>query len=851
MAVNLCFSNVLGMNVLPKKGTLQDQVLDFKTLHPGRVVLIRVGELYEAHCVDAVILVESALCSSCKNDLKTCVSVQRLQTVLNHLIRCGFEIAIFEESEVICTPRHRYLSQIVSSANPQYGVLEASDTPKALQIVAVEVHADASVTACALDIQMRLCRKFSCVSMNVVSALIAGAAHPLYVLRSRPNFVPRDIEVVIVGGDPHADIAERVVSKVCIDLHISPSDFRKVSARMSRASPLTRFTQLQLGLIDESTTGVPDLVNFCIPRSSTAVVRHQVRSWLVEPPSDDEVAAIRAVIDFLQRTRNGLPPLATSPPGLHENYIRRGQGPVAILDAIKVNTSALAKMETELSLLVEAVARNVGYIVPTAAKFAALYDTIQTRIVDAYKQRDARGPYFELSLRSKSANISKALAELESTNSTLDAILSAFIEEEIIRDSRGVSLRGRSDGQNKLPVQDKSNRILPLQYTTYELRKAEEAVAAAARAALDIEARDINACYEHLASFLPTVCVVDGVVRRLQALIDHVRFSANKGWQRALKGEQTFEIKGLVPYWMDRSTAVLNGFAMSMGSTTVVTAPNAGGKTTLLRAVAALIALDQAGLSAPCDSATIPRVDNLFLRIGNLDSAVERRSSFSAEMIDMRTIMEAPGQTVALIDEPCRGTSTEEGMRLLAAIIEHMPPNVTSMISTHYHDVAKNASVQKLQLGAEVVRDDCQPTFKLTTGVCTNSLALRVALAVGLPIPIIQSARPCDDIEILLMTIFADKAQSFERLREGETAPPNLTSVLYILDTVDGIYVGESDAFVTRLRTHERTKPRIRSVFYAHIDNKTRAREIETALLKELRFHNVVLLSDADAAHGV
>eukprot|EP00966_Prymnesium_polylepis_P093946 2174798-Prymnesium_polylepis.1 len=91
--------------------------------------------------------------------------------------------------------------------------------------------------------------------MNVVSALIAGAAHPLYVLRSRPNFVPRDIEVVIVGGDPHADIAERVVSKVCIDLHISPSDFRKVSARMSRASPLTRFTQLQLGLIDESTTG--------------------------------------------------------------------------------------------------------------------------------------------------------------------------------------------------------------------------------------------------------------------------------------------------------------------------------------------------------------------------------------------------------------------------------------------------------------------------------------------------------------------------------------------------------------------------------------------------------------------
>eukprot|EP00966_Prymnesium_polylepis_P303950 7022234-Prymnesium_polylepis.1 len=62
-------------------------------------------------------------------------------------------------------------------------------------------------------------------------------------------------------------------------------------------------------------------------------------------------------------------------------------------------------METELSLLVEAVARNVGYIVPTAAKFAALYDTIQTRIVAAYKQRDARGPYFELSLRSKSENV--------------------------------------------------------------------------------------------------------------------------------------------------------------------------------------------------------------------------------------------------------------------------------------------------------------------------------------------------------------------------------------------------------------------------------------------------------------
>jgi DNA mismatch repair ATPase MutS len=303
------------------------------------------------------------------------------------------------------------------------------------------------------------------------------------------------------------------------------------------------------------------------------------------------------------------------------------------------------------------------------------------------------------------------------------------------------------------------------------------------------------------------------------------------------------------PYWMD--SAVMNRVALDCGDTVLLTAPNGGGKTTLLRAAASCVLLHQCGLAVPCKKAVIPNVDGLFLRCGSLDATLERRSSFGNEMIDLRTMINTPGIVIAFVDEPCRGTSSTEGLALLRAVLENLPPTMTVVVSTHYHELTiESQRAHHWQLDAEVVEDDCRPRFKLSNGVCRNSLALHVALAVGLPIDIVKRARRSEDVETLLLAnLYANQVQ-FERVGPLQSVGATL-STLYVLDTVDGVYVGESDHMVQRLQQHERVKPTIRCFFVARCTDKTHARRLESMLIADLKFHNVVLLSVTDARECV
>ena len=173
-------------------------------------------------------------------------------------------------------------------------------------------------------------------------------------------------------------------------------------------------------------------------------------------------------------------------------------------------------------------------------------------------------------------------------------------------------------------------------------------------------------------------------------------------------------------------------------------------------------------------------------------------------------------------------------------------------MSTHYHELSTDTipRVVRWQLGARIEEDDCVPTYHLTPGACTDSLALHVAVAVGLPIGVILSARRPDDVQTLLLVVFRDAQLVFHRV-DGQRAPPEWPSTLYVIDTVDGVYVGESDHLAQRLRVHAREKPRIRCAYAARCADKSAARALEATLIRELRFRDVALLSDADGAHRV
>ena len=121
MRAKLTYDTFIGVPC-DKKTSLLHQINTFKERDPDALVLVRVGEMYEAYGVDATLLNEHAHLDPCKTDVpKVVVHASKLPAVIRAVVRVpDLRCAIYEESPVICTPRHRYLAQVVDAAVPSY-----------------------------------------------------------------------------------------------------------------------------------------------------------------------------------------------------------------------------------------------------------------------------------------------------------------------------------------------------------------------------------------------------------------------------------------------------------------------------------------------------------------------------------------------------------------------------------------------------------------------------------------------------------------------------------------------------------------------------------------------------------
>ena len=832
--------NLLGIEC-GKKGSLPAQILEYKRIHPEKIILVRVGEMYEAVGVDAVLVVDSYIGCDMKNgEPRVAFHASKVQHVLDSLIGRGITSAIFEESDVLCTPRHRYMAQIVSPATPLYGV-DTGNTPLPLRIAGVMAHSDRTATVCLVDVQAGLCQRADQISAERAAALVLGnrVGRPVYVLRDIPAWLKHE-EVIILGASPLVDIVDRVLEQVRLCLHVE--NVRVVPMMHARCAPLPSFTLQQLGLKND--IGVPNLVDYCLPRHAPSVMRRCMLEWLSAPPSEEVSACNRTIVG---RIRGESVTIGMRVGGRAVKCVEATIPDADALRALRHNAHSLLESPIDVSGLIGHVSSQLG--VSTPVECQAIVDIIETNISDEVMCcTDARGACFTMKLNSKTSLIAEWIEAWKAANEAVNAVTEGLHEGQLVRDSRGVAFRGRPDNATKLPVFDRNSRIVQNAFTTDALRRAEHDLAVRARELVDADSRCVADCIRLLQGYMPSIRTIEAVALHVATLVEHARASVCKSWCLSTVGED-LTLGGMQPYWME--SAVVNQVSMRNGDVVILTAPNGGGKTTLLRAAASCMLLHQCGLAVPCKDAVIPNVDGIFLRCGSLDATLERRSSFASEMVDLRTILSTPGVVFAFVDEPCRGTSSTDGVALLRAVLEHLPSSLTTIVSTHYHELVVDSDrVRPWQLDAEVVDDDCRPRFKLTEGACKNSFALHVALAVGISTDIVRRARQAEDIDTLLLTnLYANEVQ-FERVGPRQTIGA-LRTALYVIDTVDGVYVGESDRIVQRIQAHERSKPTIKSFFVARCDNKSQARQLEACLINDLKFHNVVLLSIADGHHGI
>jgi DNA mismatch repair protein MutS len=176
------------------------------------------------------------------------------------------------------------------------------------------------------------------------------------------------------------------------------------------------------------------------------------------------------------------------------------------------------------------------------------------------------------------------------------------------------------------------------------------------------------------------------------------------------------------------------------------------GKSTLMRQVALTSLMAQIGSFIPAQRALLPLFDRIFTRIGASDSLAEGLSTFMVEMTETAFLLKnATPQSLVILDEIGRGTSTYDGMSLAQAILEYLVTQVRAMtfFATHYHELTglagKYAQIQNahMKVAEKAQGNSKEITFlyTLTRGPANKSYGIEVARLAGLPNQVTTLAR--------------------------------------------------------------------------------------------------------------
>ncbi|MFD2368064.1 DNA mismatch repair protein MutS [Pseudoduganella sp. GCM10020061] len=180
----------------------------------------------------------------------------------------------------------------------------------------------------------------------------------------------------------------------------------------------------------------------------------------------------------------------------------------------------------------------------------------------------------------------------------------------------------------------------------------------------------------------------------------------------------------------------------------LITGPNMGGKSTFMRQVALITLLAYVGSYVPATSATIGPIDRIFTRIGASDDLANGRSTFMVEMTESAAILNgATEQSLVLMDEVGRGTSTFDGLALAWAIARHLIETSRSftLFATHYFELTQlpdaHPSAANVHLSAVEHKDSIVFLHAVQPGPASQSYGLQVAQLAGVPQQVIKSAR--------------------------------------------------------------------------------------------------------------
>ena len=305
-------------------------------------------------------------------------------------------------------------------------------------------------------------------------------------------------------------------------------------------------------------------------------------------------------------------------------------------------------------------------------------------------------------------------------------------------------------------------------FITEELKKAEEEITGANEKVLVVEAEIFAEVRSFIAARLTEVQETAQAVAALDVLCSFADVSMKNRYVKpdiAIDG--VIDIKGgrhpVVEQMMTDEMYVPNDTYLDTNSRrmAIITGPNMSGKSTFMRQTALIVLMAQIGCFVPADSAKVSIVDRIFTRVGASDDLTAGQSTFMVEMSEVADILKhATKQSLVVLDEVGRGTSTFDGISIATAVAEYIANSrkigCKTLFATHYHELigleGKVDGVKNYSVAVKKYGDSIRFLRKIVEGGVDDSYGIEVAKLAGLPKSVVARAKE------LLSEMEAEKA---------------------------------------------------------------------------------------------
>jgi DNA mismatch repair protein MutS len=396
-------------------------------------------------------------------------------------------------------------------------------------------------------------------------------------------------------------------------------------------------------------------------------------------------------------------------------------------------TADLARPDECLSLLTQAIAPE-----PSA------------RVMDGGVIADGYSAALD-ELRKLQSNAGEFLVELEARERARTGIANLKVEYNRVH---GFYIEVTNSQTEKVPDDYRRRQTLKNaeRYITPELKAFEDKALSAKDRALALEKSLYEALLEALGAHVAQLQRIARALAQLDALACFALLAARHGWCRPQFVAETlieFEagrhpvVEAQVGHFIPNDTRLSPSRQLLL-----ITGPNMGGKSTYMRQVALITLLAHVGSFVPAKSARLGPIDQIFTRIGAADDLAGGRSTFMVEMTESANILHnATAQSLVLMDEVGRGTSTFDGLALAWAIARHLLERnrALSLFATHYFEMTRISLEYKeaanVHLDAVEHKDTIVFLHAVEEGPASQSYGLQVAALAGVPKPVIRTAR--------------------------------------------------------------------------------------------------------------